>query len=403
MNKHFAKAFQAVMKISMNFMPWKTPQVIDGEDAFIKLANTIIHNDQRRPLIVTGPNIYKRGLLKDMMQALEDAGISYNVFCDVSANPTDSEVKMGLYEYITNQCDSLILFGGGSPMDCGKAIGALFANQNKEVSQLQGMLKVKHKVPTMYAVPTTSGTGSETTIAAVITEEKTHHKASISDVKLMPSYAVLVPELTVGLPPKVTAETGMDALCHAIESFTNSKYNTDLENQYALDAVKLIHDNLLTAFEDGENLQARYNMQLAAFYAGRSFTRGCVGYVHAVGHTLSGLYGISHGQAMAVILPHVLRKYGEAAEAKLALMADYCGMSGKSINQLADSLITWIEDANEKMGIPKVFDIVKEEDIDTMIKWAMAEGNPLYPTPQYWEYDDFKDLILRINPNVWHN
>lgn len=400
MNKHIARMVQTVMKGAMYCLPWKTPQIIDGPTAFVKLAQTIKENNQSRPLIVTGPNIYRRGLLDGMLKAFDDENISYTVFCDVSANPTDTEVKLGLREFIKNQCDSLVLFGGGSPMDCGKAIGALYVNQNKQISQLQGLLKVGHKVPTIYAVPTTAGTGSETTIAAVITEEDTHHKASISDVKIMPSYAVLVPELTLGLPPKTTAETGMDALCHAVESFTNSTYNTDVEDQYALDAVKLIHDNILKAYNDGQDLEARYKMQLAAFYAGRSFTRGCVGYVHAIGHTLSGLYGISHGQAMAVILPHVLRKYGSAAESKLAVLADYCGMKGKSINQLADQFITWIEDTNKAMGVPATFDVVKEEDIDTMIKWAMKEGNPVYPTPEYWGYDDFKELIYSINPSV---
>ncbi|MCQ2551096.1 MAG: iron-containing alcohol dehydrogenase [Clostridia bacterium] len=393
MNKYYAKTFQLVMKVAMGALPWKTPKVISGDNVFERLALTIKKNDEKHPFIVTGPNIFKRGMLDELLKVLDERGLNYTVFKDVSANPTDTEAMAGLTEYLDSGSDCFILFGGGSPMDLGKAVAALSVNQGKSVRNLQGLLKVRHKVPTIYAVPTTSGTGSETTIAAVITESATHHKASISDPKLMPSYAVLYPELTRGLPPKVTAQTGMDALCHAVESFTNAKYNTKLEDEYAVKAVKLIHDNILAAFEDGDNLDARECMQFAAFYAGRSFTRGCVGYVHAIGHTLSGLYGLDHGLAMAVILPKVLRKYGKDAEGKLAVLADACGMQGKSISQLAESFISWIEDTNEKMGIPTTFPEIKDEDIPQMVAWAMKEGNPVYPTPQLWNEKDFEELI----------
>ena len=400
MNKTYAKIFQGVMKVSMGFLKWQTPRIISGEDVFERLALTIKRGGDKKPLIVTGPNIYKRGLLDPMLEVLDDKGISYEIFNDISANPTDTEVYAGLKVFQNAGCDSLILFGGGSPMDCGKAIGALSVNPGKKVSQLQGLLKVRHKVPTIYAVPTTSGTGSETTIAAVITEEATHHKASINDSVLMPSYAVLAPELTAGLPPHVTAETGMDALCHAVESFTNSTYNTKLEDEYAIKAVKLIHDNIYEAYSHGDNLDARSNMQFAAFYAGRSFTRGCVGYVHAIGHTLSGLYGIPHGLAMAVILPKVLRKYGSSCQQKLAVLADACGMRGKSVPSLSDNFITWIEETNKKMGIPETFDCIREEDIPQMIQWAMKEANPVYPTPRLWDEEDFKELICTISANM---
>lgn len=400
MNKVYVKVFQGAMSLGMAFLKWNTPRVISGENVYERLALTIKKNENKKPFIVTGPNIRKRGLLDKMLAQLNERGIEYDIFSDVSANPTDTEVMAGLKQYNESGCDCFILFGGGSPMDCGKAICALSVNPGKTVSQMQGLLKVRHKTPTIYAIPTTSGTGSETTIAAVITEEATHHKASISDTHLMPKYALLDPELTVGLPPQVTAATGMDALCHAVESYTNGKYCSKLENEYAIKAVKGIHDNILEAYEHGDNLEAREAMQFAAFFAGRSFTRGCVGYVHAVGHTLSGLYGISHGLAMAVILPHVLRKYGPACEKKLAILADQCGMKGKSVTELSESFISWIEDTNEKMGIPKVFDIVKKEDIPQMIEWASKEANPIYPTPELWDYKDFEEIIYKINPNV---
>ena len=302
-------------------------------------------------------------------------------------------VEEGVKLYHEKNCQAIIAFGGGSPMDCAKGIGARIARPNKSIAQLQGLLKVFKKIPVFYAVPTTAGSGSETTVAAVITDTATHHKAAIMDTHLIPRCAVLDPELTVGLPPFTTACTGMDALSHAVEAYTNHTYNTKLENDLAKQAVKLIYDNLLNAYKDGANIEARQNMQKAAFFAGRAFTRGCVGYVHAVGHTISGLYNIAHGLAMAVILPHVMRQYGPAAYPRLAELADVCGIEGASNAERANRFILWIEDMNREMGLPTCLDMIKEQDIPQMIKWAMKEGNPLYPTPVTWTEADFRKLI----------
>lgn len=281
-------------------------------------------------------------------------------------------------------------------MDCAKAIGTMHVKKNKAIQQLQGTLKVLRKLPTIFAVPTTAGTGSETTIASVITIVATKHKASINDICLMPKYAVLDPELIAGLPPKVTAITGMDALCHAVEAYTNSTYNTKLENELAEKAVKLIYDNLYRSYCDGSDLEARNNMQDAAFYAGRAFTRGCVGYVHAVGHTLGGLYGTPHGLAMSVILPHVMRQFGSAAHERLARLAEVCGMEGANDAEKAEKFICWIEDLKEKMDIPVGLDVIQDKDVPQIIRWAMKEGNPLYPVPVIWKKKDFKKLIDTI-------
>lgn len=278
-------------------------------------------------------------------------------------------------------------------MDCAKAIGARVARPRKSVAQLQGILKILKRVPLFFAVPTTSGTGSETTVAAVITDSATHHKASINDPSIIPKYAILDPELTIGLPPFVTATTGMDALCHAVESYTNHTYCTKVENDLAKKAVKLIYDNLLKAYNDGSDLEARQNMQLAAFYAGRSFTRGCVGYVHAVGHTLGGLYGVPHGLAMSIILPHVMRQFGPAVYKRLSELADVCGIEGANEKEKAIRFIEWIEQLKKDMGIPAGIDVIKEEDVPQIIRWASKEANPLYPVPVIWQAEDFGRLI----------
>ncbi len=391
--KTYCRIYQSVFKIGMNFLPWRIPKTLEGPGCVKELAKVIQKKHIKKVLVVTDKGLMGLGLLDEMFEALNEAGIEYVVYDGVQPNPTDISVHEGLRMFQENNCRGIIAFGGGSPMDCAKGIGAMHVKKRKVIQQLQGTLRVHHPIPPIFAVPTTAGTGSETTIAAVITIATTHHKASINDISLMPKWAVLDPELIAGLPPKVTAITGMDALCHAVESYTNSTYNTKLENKMAEDAVKLIYDNLYKCYCDGSDLEARANMQKAAFYAGRSFTRGCVGYVHAVGHTLGGLYGTPHGLAMSVLLPHVMRQFGDAAVERLARLAEVCGMEGMSDEELAEKFICWIEEMKAKMDIPVGFDMIQDKDVNQIIKWAMKEGNPLYPVPEVWTKKDFKQLL----------
>lgn len=396
MGKNYARAYQGVFKVGMYAIPWGMPQTLEGPGAVKTLPALIKERGNKKALIVTDKMLMSLGLLNNMLSAMDECGIEYVIYDGVQPNPTNINVGEGLALFKENNCDCMIAFGGGSPMDCCKGIGALAVKKNKEMGQLKGLFRVLRRIPTIYAVPTTAGTGSETTVAAVITDAETHHKYTVMDTCLMPKYAVLDPELTVGLPPKVTSTTGMDALCHAVESYTNKTYNSSLEKKLSEDAVRLIYNNLYKAYCDGSDLEARHNMQKAAFYAGRAFTRGCVGYVHAVGHTLGGLYGTPHGLAMSVILPHVLRQYGAAAHERLARLAEVCGMTGQNDAEKAEKFISWIEELKEKMEIPVGLDVIKDEDIPQIIRWASKEANPLYPTPQYWYDHDFEKLIETI-------
>ena len=281
-------------------------------------------------------------------------------------------------------------------MDCAKAVCARAVHPHLSVRHLQGILRVHKRIPLIVAIPTTSGTGSETTVAAVITDSKTRRKAAINDPVLIPRYAILDPELTATLPPFITATTGMDALSHAVESYTNHMYNTKTEDILAKKAVQLIHDNLYKAYLDGSDMTARENMQIAALYAGRAFTRGCVGYVHAVGHTLGGLYGVPHGLAMAILLPHVMRAFGPVVHKRLAELATVCGMTGENDAEKAEKFISWIEEMNRKMGIPEYLDMIKDEDVEQIITWAMREANPLYPTPVLWGRKELRKFIASV-------
>ena len=392
----WCRTFQSVLKIGNYFMGYRMPEYLEGPGKIRELGAFLKAKNINDILVVTGSGMVRRGQVQPMLDGFEENGIRYTVQTFDTPDPTSDDVELGYKTYVENGCKSIVALGGGSRIDCAKGIAAKAVHPKKKVSQLQGLLKVHWPIPPFVAIPTTAGAGSETTVAAVITDSATHRKAAINDPFLIPKYAVLDPQLTVGLPPFTTATTGMDALAHAVEAYTNHTYNTKLENRLAKEAVKLIHDNILLAFEDGSNLEARQNMQRGAFYAGRAFTRGCVGYVHAIGHTLGGLYGVPHGLAMAVLLPHVMRDFGASAHKRLAELADVCGIQGRNEAEKANGFIRWIEETNAKMGLPDGFDVIKTEDIPQMITWAKREANPLYPVPVVWSRHDFRRVIEQI-------
>ena len=392
----FCRSFQCVLKLGNYFMGYRMPTYLEGPGKIRALGTFLQEKGINDILVVTGSGMVRRGQVQPLLDGFEECAIRYTLQTFDHPDPTSDDVELGFQTYRSSGCKAIVALGGGSRIDCAKGIAAKAVHPRKKVSQLQGLLKVHRPIPTFIAIPTTAGAGSETTVAAVITDSATHRKASINDPFLIPKYAVLDPELTVDLPPRTTATTGMDALAHAVEAYTNHTYNTALENRLAREAVQLIHGNILAAFSDGSNLEARQNMQRAAFYAGRAFTRGCVGYVHAIGHTLGGLYGVAHGEAMAVLLPRVMRAYGVAAHKRLAELADACGICGNNDREKAENFIRWIEETNHRMGIPAAFDMIREEDIPRMISWARKESHPLYPVPAIWSEEQFRNFILSI-------
>ena len=280
-------------------------------------------------------------------------------------------------------------------MDAAKAAAARVVKPRKSVNQMGGILKVMKRLPLFIAVPTTAGTGSETTIAALITDTETHHKYAIMDTCLIPRFAVLDPELTIGLPPSLTAATGMDALTHAVEAYLCWTYGTKESIGFALDAVKMIFENLQGAFKNGADTGARQAMLTASYKAGFAFTRAGVGNIHAIAHTLGGLYNAPHGLANAVILPLVLEDYGKKVWKKLARLADVSGVAPGAVSdeEKAKAFIAAIYDMNAKMGIPRGFDFIKNEDIPKMTRWAFRESNPVYPVPVVYNRARYRKII----------
>lgn len=391
------RGFQKTLKLATYVLDWTPPALLQGAGSIKKLPQLVRRVGFDNVLIVTDKGLMNIGLLNGLFETLRREGIRYTVYDGTQPNPTIDNIEEGRKLYVANHCQAIIAFGGGSPMDCAKGIGARIARPGLPVEKMKGLLKINKTLPVLFAVPTTAGTGSETTLAAVITNAKTHEKYAINDNKLIPKYAVLDPELTLGLPPHITAPTGLDALTHAVEAFIG-KSNTPATERYAKDAVRLIFSNLLTAYEDGKNLKARENMLLASFYAGAAFTRAYVGYAHAVAHCLGGLYGVPHGLANAVILPNLLDFYGETAYARLAILAGEAGLtSGLSTDaEKAKAFIAEIKRYNKLMNIPEKFDMIQEQDVSTIVERALKEGNPLYPVPKIMDANDCEAFVRSL-------
>lgn len=377
----YCRIFQLALKISLPFLPYKDPKILQKVD---DIPEAIIKCGKKNPLIVTGKRVRGLGLTAGLEEGLSARGLSFSVYDGTAANPTTENAESALKIYKESGCDCIIAFGGGSPMDCAKATGALVARPGKNLGELRGILKVRKELPLLIAVPTTAGTGSETTPAAVIVDSGTRQKYAVSDFPLIPAYAVLDGELLYSLPKNMISTAGMDALTHAVEAYIGRGGNKSSKRD-ALEACKLIFANLEAAY--GGDKEAANNMLLAAHTAGKAFSKAYVGYVHALAHALGGKYDIPHGLANAVILPAVLREYGKAAHKKLRDIAVYCGLAENCAERgaAAEAVISKIESLNAAFGIGKTFPELKKEDIAGLSAHAEREANPLYPVPVLWD------------------
>ena len=389
------RAYQGVFRAALPFLPYREPEILHRCE---ELPDTLKQHKIKKILIVTDPGIVACGLMTKITSVLAKEKISYSVYDQTSANPTVRNVEEALALYQKEHCQALLAIGGGSAMDCAKALGARISCPKKTLGQLKGTLHVLHRIPLLIAVPTTAGTGSENTLAAVITDSEKKHKYVLNDFVLIPRYAILDAELTYSLPPHLTATTGMDALTHAVEAYIG-RSTTKETREKALLAVKTIYQNIETAYHDGHNHAAREQMLNAAYLAGFAFSRSYVGYVHAVAHSLGGQYNIPHGLANAVLLPEVLESYGSCIHKKLHMLGCAAGVCTEqdSIKAGAGKFIASIRTLNKNMGIPDFLSGIQERDIETRSVHAAKEANPLYPVPKLMtrkELEAFYRLML---------
>lgn len=394
LRKIYCRGFQAVFKAALPFLPYRKPRIVNSVKA---LPEVIQKKKCTKVLIITDEGIRKLGLTSRLEKALENAQIPYCIYDKTVANPTTDNVSEAMTLYLEEDCDCIIGFGGGSSMDCAKATGARIAKPKQSLAKMKGILKVHKKLPLLMAVPTTAGTGSETTLAAVITDAQTRHKYPINDFCLIPRYAVLDPKVTLSLPPFITATTGMDALTHAVEAYigNSTTYGTRKD---ALLAVQLIFENIYTAYEEGGNVEARRNMLHASFYAGCAFTKSYVGYVHAIAHSLGGEYNVPHGLANAVILPMMLEAYGEKIHKKLARLAVAAGLADPDTPDYdaAKRFIQAIKDMKKHFGIGDRIPQIRETDIPKLAHYADKEANPLYPVPVLMNAAELEPFYYRL-------
>ena len=381
-------------------LPIPQPLLMVGPGSSLRLAEAIGDFGHRKLMVVTDEVMVRLGLLQPVLDALAARGTPTVVFDRITPDAPIPLVEAGIDVFLEEDCDAVLAFGGGSVMDAAKAM-ALSAANEKHPRELVGYFRGLHGPAPIYAVPTTAGTGSEVTVAAVISDPEHGRKLVIADTRIVPRMAALDPCLMTGLPAPVTAATGMDALTHAVEAYIGA-WGTAFTDRMALAAVRMIVQNLPRVVADGQDLAAREKMALASTYAGLAFTRANVGNVHALAHQLGGRYHTPHGLANALMLAPVLRFSLAPAQDKLAELAVHVnlGHDGEAPDQLAARFVDAVAAMNPALGLPTRLDALREDDIPALAQAACAEANFNYPVPRVMSQPEAEALLREILPEA---
>ena len=392
----YARTFQFFLRIASKIVRFPIPMTKERLEDIPTLLNS---NGLKCPILIVSNTVSKGKRYESVIKMLEANQIKYFPYIGIASDPSFKTIEVLAGFYKAHECDSIIAIGGGSVIDAAKAMGVLVSNKYKNLSRFKGVLKVKKKLPYFIAVPTTAGTGSEASIASVVTNEETKDKFAISDGKLVPNVAILDDSLLKGLPSELVATTGMDAFTHAIESYMNHAGNKK-SKEYAKKSLYLIKNHLYEFYSDRENDIARHNMLYASFYAAISFTRSYVGYVHALAHAIGGVYHKPHGYLIAILLPYVLEAYGKKAYKALSKASIEMGIGNNTASreENALSLISWIREFNQKMGIPNSLDnLINEKDYLPLAEHASIEANPWYPVPKELDKNELAFVLRKAN------
>ena len=392
LKKAYCRVFQNVFKFALPLLPYRNPKIIGSVKGIPEVLEKRNYNNV---LIITDAGIRSLGLTERLEQTLKRSCISYHIYDKTVANPTTVNVDEALHMYLDNDCQAIIGFGGGSSMDCAKATAARIAKPHQSLAQMKGILKIHKKLPLLIAIPTTAGTGSETTLAAVITDAETRHKYAINDFPLIPRYAVLDPKVTLSLPPFITATTGMDALTHAIEGYT-TKAAWEMTDMFHLKAIELISKSLRGAVENTK--EGREGMALGQYIAGMGFSNVGLGIAHSMAHTLGAVYDTPHGVACAMMLPIVMEYNADCTGEKYREIARAMGVKGvdeMSQDEYRKAAIDAVKKLSVDVGIPTKLEAIKEEDLQFLAESAHADacapGNPKDAS-----VEDLKELFRKI-------
>ena len=371
--------------ISSFFIPRTT---LVGMHAAQAIPDRLEQLGGQKPLIVTDQGIVKTGILKQITDILDDHGMKYEVYDGTVPNPTTRNVNEATAVYKEKGCDSLISLGGGSSHDCCKGVGLLISNGG-EIQDYEGIDKSTKRFPPYVAVNTTAGTASEMTRFCIITDEARHVKMAIVDWRVTPNVAIDDPLLMVGMPPSLTAATGMDALTHAVEAYVSTAA-TPMTDACAEKAMELINMYLRRAVANGQDMDARIGMCYAQYMAGMAFNNASLGYVHAMAHQLGGFYNLPHGECNAILLPYVSEYNLLARRGRFSRIARMLGenTTGLNLSDASERAVVAIKRLSKDVGIPdglvamgaKYGKKVSEQDIPTMVanaqKDACALTNP---------------------------
>lgn len=396
------RTFQTIFRMALPFLPYRQPKLLGR---LRDIAPLLRQKKISSVLLIADEGLRELELTAPLEKSLERAHISCAIHVQRNPIPTISDIESAHKLYIKSGAKAIIAIGGGASIDCAKVAGARIARPTLSVAQMSGLLRIRRRTPMLIAIPSVAGTGSEATLDAVITSDEHRHPYTILDFSLIPEYNVFDAQLSVHLSPQNTAINAMDALTHAIEAYIG-RSTSRFSRKMAEEAVMLLSRNMRAAYENGGNLRIRQRMLRAAYCAGVTFTRSYVGYVHAIAHTLSDQYGIEHGLANAVVLPHMLRHYGLSCSGKLARLAYNADLVSHNVdeNVAARRFIRWIEKTNKTFGFPAGFSQIREEDIPEMAKTAAKEANPLYPVPQLMDASElevvYRMLMIKEEPKA---
>ncbi|HQR23028.1 MAG TPA: iron-containing alcohol dehydrogenase [Burkholderiaceae bacterium] len=391
-------ALKRAAGVVTRLLPIPQPTLMVGPGSSARLGQTVGGFGHRHVLIVTDEVISKLGLLKPLTDALVASGTAFTLFDEVTPDAPIPVIERGIEVFGRQRCDAIVAFGGGSVLDAAKVIGLAAANGRHPRSLVGYFRGLRGPVP-IYGVPTTAGTGSEVTVAAVISDPEREKKLVIADTRIVPKMAALDPLLMTGLPKPVTAATGMDALTHAVEAYIGY-WSTGFTDRMALSAVSLIYENLPLAYKDGANVAAREKMALASTYAGLAFTRANVGNVHAIAHQLGGKYHTPHGLANAIMLPHVLRFAAPEITGKLATLAAQAklGNEDEPATELAERFLDSVDALAASIGIPRHLETLRPRDIPALAEAACWEADTNYPVPRRMTQEDCEALLRAVLP-----
>ncbi|WP_372748991.1 iron-containing alcohol dehydrogenase [Litorivivens sp.] len=396
----YSRAMGLLSRIMLKFISLSSPLIYSGAGSYATLCSAIARFGHKKVLVVTDKMLVELGLVGQVVAELEKQGIQTEIYDAVLPDPDFSQVENGIKHCLQHSCDAVLAIGGGSSLDAAKVI-AICSGSDQAPRDILGYFSVSSRGFPIYCIPTTAGTGSEATMVSVITDAEARTKCFIVDPKLVPNAVALDPSLMTGLPPAITAATGMDALTHAIESSLSREASDDTQTK-ALTAVGMIFGNLETAVKDGSNLEAREAMAVASFYAGAAFTITNVGYVHGLAHQLGAICHLPHGLANALFLPHILEFYIDKAAPQMARIAKAAGVGSDSDSdaQRARALVDAVRQLEANIGIPQYADALKPEMVEELVDRALHESHGLYgyPVPKYMRRAECEEIVRRLLP-----